>query len=157
VAACKRDETRRWIEREIEDGSHLTIIIGLSTFSDARYTAGQIVESKAQGRVGVGEGEGSVNSSVDVGRSSAAGAAQSFHAPGEQIWAVWYQQVRFHWFKKKTVDTMSLVQGPSWEVIGDTRGKEGEQDWVVEAALGEEGEEGEKGETEMNMETLLQG
>jgi len=57
--------------------------------------------------------------------------------------------------KKKTVDTMSLVQGPSWEVIGDTRGKEGEQDWVVEAALGEEGEEGEKGETEMNMETLL--
>jgi len=147
--AVRSLEARKWIERAIDQGDTIYMVVGFITLMNAL-----IVED-----VGV---TGAISSSVEVpltttlaastgiilpgvGDPAVAGHAQHgesdqvrYVASGECICAIQYRRVKTSWFNSKDLDKAKLDKTNRWITYASVRGQgeEGEDD-VVDADLDE--------------------
>lgn len=154
--ACAKQETRSWFEEAIEENdSDVYLVVGYHTVTDAQITEGTTTRRKNDAAV---ELSGSLISGtaapaavtdllslrVNSTRDTSHKQTRSFHAPGEQIYAVQYRKVEFKWLSSKSIDKTTLERNNRWKIFwsADRRGgqemePEGEDD-VLEADLTDE-------------------
>src|SRR6266567_2198648 len=92
--AVQSRETCEWIERTIDEGEDIYIVVAYQTLSNAR-----IIKLEGQRAAG---GNLVISSST-------------FIASGEQIYAVQYCKVHCGWFARNKVDEMTLAEKTWWE------------------------------------------
>lgn len=152
--ACGTAESRDWLEKAIEGGSNVYLVVGYHTLVNARFT--QHANSSTTGSVsgGVQVTVGSpgaavvdLTSAVDGTREVENRYKRSFATIGEQIYAVQYRKIRFKWFSSRSVKNSFLEPNNRWKVCFDVRGGEDEEEEdVVEAGVTESGDEDEDGD-----------
>jgi hypothetical protein len=142
---CGDPETRKWLERAIERGQDVYLVVGYHTLLNAQFS--QRNESALQGSgqaqisVGALAGEGAddalANGILDAGLSGARHESHThqrcFTAPGEQIYAVQYRKVDFKWFSSRSVDNAFLESNNRWKIFWEVRGKQNDENNVLEA------------------------
>jgi hypothetical protein len=144
VEAMGLEETRKWVERAIDQGDDIYLVVGFHTISNAR-----IVQESVQGR----EVGGQIN--LPIGLSLAtigaiaplgnivdprvAGHRQlseagyiEFVAPGEQIFALQYRKVCHRWLSSRNVDGAFLSKGSRWAAYDRCRDDEEGVDDIIE-------------------------
>jgi hypothetical protein len=157
----KKEETREWLQSEIEYGtSEVYFIVGYYTAQEAKLHVEHQQSSQAAigGRVPVGEiitaGGAALIAAVanmDVGGEVSHGSQQNqkvaVHTSDERILAFAHRKVGFRIFtRKKKVDTAKLEADNCWTLTSDNRGGRGEQDdEVVELDFGDNDEAGDEG------------
>lgn len=154
--ACAKQETRSWFEGAIEENdSDVYLVVGYHTVTDAQITEAattgrktgtgiQLSSSLLTGTAAPRPLENLSNLRVDHSQDTQHQQTRSFHAPGEQIYAVQYRKVEFKWLSSKSIDKTTLERNNRWKIFWSAgqRGKEeieldGEDD-VVEADLTDE-------------------
>lgn len=154
--ACAKKETRSWFEGAIEDNdSDVYLVIGYHTVTDAQITEEVTSGGKSDGGITLASSlitgapapapAGDLLSvRVDSTRDTRRNQTRSFHAPGEQIYAVQYRKVEFKWLSSKSIDKTTLERNNRWKIFwsadqrtGNETEFDGEDD-VVEADLTDE-------------------
>ncbi len=125
--AVQSRETCEWIERTIDEGEDIYVVVAYHTLLNARIIqlGGQ---SAAGGNLVISSSTALTASGVVVPFSNVAdpglggfrGGIEDeqgqFTAPGEQIYAVQYRKVRCRWFARNKVDEMTLAKKTWWEI-----------------------------------------
>jgi hypothetical protein len=118
----KSEDVRRWIERTIDEGEDIYVVVGYHTILNARITEqsreqklldGNLVVliSSALAASGVVVPFGHVvDPKLAVSGGHAEGLERHFVAQGEQIIAVQYRKVRFRLLSSNNVDKASLAK-----------------------------------------------
>ena len=131
--AMKIDSTRKWIEKAIDDGDDVYLIVGFHTVVDARIVHESVKSQDVGGRVGIPvdlslAAVGAIvpfgnviNPSVEGQHVNADSLQAQFLVPGEQICALQYRKVRFRWLSSKGVDSASLSKYPRWRTTDGWR------------------------------------
>lgn len=148
---CRLQTVRDWIQQEIEDGDNIFFITGYYTFRDAKvqYQSHNTSNSKAKMGLPVGEvlaggvpvpgiGE-DANLDAEAERGTGSSTDESWKAPGERIFGIWYRKVSFKWFKEKSGETTVMGRTNRWRMVSDDRADEVEAE-VVEVDLEDEDE-----------------
>jgi len=129
----KIDSTRKWIEKAIDDGDDVYLIVGFHTVVDARIVHESVKSQDVGGRVGIPvdlslAAVGAIvpfgnviNPSVEGQHVNADSLQAQFLVPGEQICALQYRKVRFRWLSSKGVDSASLSKYPRWRTTDGWR------------------------------------
>jgi hypothetical protein len=157
----KKEETREWLQSEIEYGtSEVYFIVGYYTAQDAKLHVEHQQSSQAAigAKVPVGEiitaGSSALLGAVanmDIGGEASHGLQESqniaVHTSDERILAFAHRKVGFRIFtRKKKVDTAKLEADNCWTLTSDNRGGHGEEDdEVVELIFGDNDETGDEG------------
>jgi hypothetical protein len=147
--AVKSQETREWIERTIDEGEDIYVVVAYHTLVNARIQEQLGGQSSAGGRLEVPVSTALTASGVivpfnmaDPGLSGSRGRVEDeqrqFIAPGEQIYAVQYRKVRWRWFSSNKVDEMTLATKAWWEKYDGPRNLQGEVENMVEVELEDE-------------------
>jgi len=141
------EETRKWIERTIDEGEDIFVVIGYHTILDARImeqcggqstSGGNLVMpvSAALAATGVVVPFGNL---ADPGLAGSRGRMEDeqrqFVAQGEQICAVQYRKIRHRWFASNKVDKMALAKETRWERYDRPRYLESDGEDTVEVDL----------------------
>ncbi|KAH8728778.1 hypothetical protein GQ44DRAFT_701969 [Phaeosphaeriaceae sp. PMI808] len=131
--AVKSEETRKWIERTIDEGEDIYIVVAYHTLLNTRITEQLQGQSAAGGTLAIPVSTALAASgvvvpftnAVDPGFGGSRGTMENeqrqFEAPGEQIYAVQYRKVRWTWFSSKKVDKMTLAKKAWWESYDRSR------------------------------------
>jgi len=125
------EDVRMWIERTIDEGEDIYIVVGYHTILDARITEQSGEQTDSSGKVvlpisaamaamaatGVVVPFGNI---ADPGLAGASGRTEDqqrqFVARGERIIAVQYRKLRFRWFSSKNVvDKVTLAKETQWK------------------------------------------
>ncbi|KAJ5804818.1 hypothetical protein N7474_010705 [Penicillium riverlandense] len=106
----KSEDVRKWIERTIDEGEDIYVVIGYHTVLDAR-----IAEQS--------RGQKLLDGNLAVPVSS------------EQIIAVQYRKVRFRFLSSKSVDNATLAKEARWERHDRPRYLQSDMEDMVEVAL----------------------
>ena len=144
--AVKSQETREWIERTIDEGEDIYVVVAYHTLVDARILEQLGGQSSAGGNLATPVSTALTASGVvvpfnvaDPGLSGFRGRIEDeqrqFIAPGEQIYAVQYRKVRWRWFASKKVDEMTLAKKAWWERYDGPRNLQGEPEDIIEVEL----------------------
>jgi hypothetical protein len=145
--AMALEETRIWIEDEVDIGHDIFMIAGFYTMSDARVVHQSTRERKVEGQIeapvelsiaasvgavvplGVGD---LLNPGVSAHRQKINFENGGLVAPGEQIFALQYFQVDRRWYSKDS-KSLKLSKNPSWEIANPLRGDDDES--IIEVEL----------------------
>jgi hypothetical protein len=145
--AVQLEPTRKWIERTIDEGEDVYLVVGCHTVLDAQIieqhggqstSGGKLVMpvSAALTATGVVVPMGNIN---DAGLSGSRGRMEDeqrhFKAQGEQICAVQYRKVRLRWFASSKVDNMMLGKETQWKRYDRPRYLERDGEDMIEADL----------------------
>lgn len=144
--AVQSMETRKWIERTIDEGEDIYVIVAYHTLLDARIREQSADESTAGGSVAIplstalsASGVVVPLNAMDPGFSGIRGHKENdqsqFFAPGEQICAVQYRKVHCKWFASSKVDTVTLAKKSWWETYDRLRSLEPEIEDIIEVEL----------------------
>ncbi|KAF7172190.1 hypothetical protein CNMCM5623_004430 [Aspergillus felis] len=121
------DDARKWIERTIDEGEDIYLVVGFHTILDAHIVEQSGEQSNSGGKLVVPITTALAASGVfiqpaipvDPGLSGMRGRAEDqqrhFVAQGEQIVAVQYRKVRFKFFSSKDIDKATLAKKTRWE------------------------------------------
>lgn len=125
--AVQHEETRKWIERTIDEGEEIFMVTGYHTLRNARisersgghrYSGGKAVLPVSAALIASGI-VAPISGIADPGVKASSGHAQDEHgefiAEGVQICAVQYRKVRHRWFSRKDVEKMKLARDTRWE------------------------------------------
>tara|TARA_R110002003_G_scaffold2127_2_gene24112 strand:- start:3409 stop:4152 length:744 start_codon:yes stop_codon:yes gene_type:complete len=145
----KSQETCEWIERTIDEGEDIYVVVAYNTLVNAGILEQLGGQSSAGGNLAVPVSTALTASGVvvpfsmaDPGLSGSRGRIEDeqrqFIAPGEQIYAVQYRKVRWRWFSSKKVDKMTLATKAWWEKYDGPRNLQGEPEDIIEVELEEE-------------------
>jgi hypothetical protein len=125
----KYDSTKEWIEKAIDDGEDVYMIIGYHTVQDAQISQEATKNQTTSLKASVSP---AVSTAISLGNSAdlTAGPSHSnsyavdmgFVSQGEQVCAIQYRKVRFRWFSSRKADTSSLGKNPYWKVQDTWRG-----------------------------------
>jgi hypothetical protein len=124
--AIGRAETRKWIERAAIRGSKIFMIVGICTWTDTHLVHTTVKERESLGQVTVPisfslAAAGAVlplanlvdpSLSGDLG-SSASNGARIF-APGEQVCAIKYREIRHKWLSSRVIENLQLSKIRLW-------------------------------------------
>lgn len=136
--------TRTWIERTVDRGYDIYMIVGFHTVTNARIAHKFAHERDAGGQINVPVSLtlAAVGAMAPLGNiidPSVGGNSQSddntqafFKAPGEQICAFQYRKVRHRWFSSNSIDTSRLSKSPRWSSVERGRDEEDGEDDIVE-------------------------
>lgn len=148
-----REDSRKWLQRMIvERGVKVYLVVGYRTLFNAsvaraamRERSGEaklevplpeaVCESLAAAQEIMGALKGDSSLGLSASYKSTQGEQKSYRVPGEQVYAIEYRQIKFKWFSKKNMDASMLASQSRWEVRYETRGKEADEDNVVEAEM----------------------
>ncbi|KAF4344798.1 hypothetical protein FBEOM_1242 [Fusarium beomiforme] len=157
-AATRVPATRSWIERAIDRGDLIYMIVGFHTVIDARISEECIQGQEAGGQVQVpvGLSLAAAGAIVPLGnlidpvaggnRRNLDSTKTQFMAPGEQVCALQYRQVSHKWLSRRAIDDLKLSTTPRWLSIERGRGWEEDEDEENE----DEENEDEENEDEEN-------
>ena len=145
--------TKQWLERAIERGEKVYVIIGLYTLHDVQVSGHSDKNTNIAGssRVGLTDAVAMTSAAMATGAPHAArnvadamigvsGNAtskreQSWSTTGELVFAVQYRKIQFNWYFRRQVESSFLEKGNRWQVLWDTRGDNVEQDEAEEDIL----------------------
>jgi hypothetical protein len=125
--AVKCEDTRRWIERTIDEGEDIYVVIGYHTALDARIVEKSRGQNILKGSLQVPITSVLATSGVivpvgDLPGPKLAGSGghtedqqRQYVAKGEQVVAVQYRKIRFNFFSSKSVDKAILANEARWE------------------------------------------
>jgi hypothetical protein len=141
---CKK--TQEWIERTIDEGEDIYVVVAYHTLLDARIQEQLGDQSAAGGNLTVplstalaASGVVIPYNTVDPGFSGFRGHLENeqrqFIAPGEQICAVQYRKVRWNWFASNKIDQMTLAKKAWWERYDRSRYLDTEIEDMIEVEL----------------------
>jgi len=150
--AVKSEETRKWIERTIDEGEDIYIVVAYHTLLNAQIAEQLQGQSTAGGTLAIPVSTALAASGVvvpfinaiDPGFGGSRGTMENeqrqFKAPGEQIYAVQYRKVRWTWFSSKKVDKMTLAKKAWWESYDRSRYLDTKTEDSIEVELEDETE-----------------
>jgi hypothetical protein len=145
--------TKQWLERAIERGEKVYVIIGLYTLHNVQVSGHSDKNTNIAGssRVGLTDAVAMTSAAMATGVPHAArnvadamigvsGNAtskreQSWSSTGELVFAVQYRKIQFNWYFRRQVESSFLEKGNRWQVLWDTRGDNVEQDEAEEDIL----------------------
>ncbi|KAH0557192.1 hypothetical protein GP486_005019 [Trichoglossum hirsutum] len=167
--AVRSKETQRWIERTIDEGEDIYMVVAYHTLLDARIIEQLGAQSAAGGSLAIPvstvstslTASGVVVSSVaDPGvggtRRRTEDEQRHFMAPGEQTYAVQYRKVRWSWFASNKVDKVMLAKKAWWERYDRPRYLESEAEDMIEVDLEDETAlEGDRNENAIEFEEVF--
>ncbi|KAL8635002.1 MAG: hypothetical protein Q9228_007465 [Teloschistes exilis] len=149
-SAVQLQETRKWIEKTIDEGEDIYLIVAYQTLQDARITEYIGTQSSMGGNAVIPVSTALAASGIAVPFSSLVdpelegfrGGAEDqqrrFIAPGEQVFAAQYRKVRSRWFAKNTVDKMTLEKKTIWEKYDRPRNLQSKAEDMIEVELGDD-------------------
>lgn len=161
--ATQLPAARAWIERNIDRGRDIYLIVGYHTVTDARVrqaavaqggTTGEIVLPVGMalaGAAGVGPVaipsalQDVMDPSITMEKLESDGEAQRCVFRGEQVCAVEYRKVKHRWLSGRDLNRARLDERVHcWSSVEQSRGDEGEEDDedVIEVQLGDVNVEG---------------
>lgn len=141
------EDVRKWIERTIDEGEDIYVVIGYHTVLDARIAEHSREQKLLDGNLAIPFSSALLASGVVVpfgeltdprlaGSSGQAEDSQrQFVAQGEQIIAVQYRKVRFRFFSSKSVDSATLAKETRWERYDRPRYLQSDMEDMIEVAL----------------------
>ncbi|KAJ9634229.1 hypothetical protein H2201_009034 [Coniosporium apollinis] len=126
------EPVREWINKRIETGEPIYLILGYSTLLDASVRqlaeSGNEVDAKAQVPFEAVAMTAGFTPVVDVGNPGVAASHQHgqserarFVAPGEQVCAIKYGKLKWKWYASKDLDQAS-INSTRWKFYLDHRG-----------------------------------
>ncbi|KAB8221469.1 hypothetical protein BDV33DRAFT_202468 [Aspergillus novoparasiticus] len=115
--AIQQKEVRKWMERVINEGEPIYLVVGLSA-SDVVVPLGGLVDP-----------------SVGGSRDHSERLEMQFEAPGEQVVAVQYRKAKFEFLSSRNVDTAALNKVARWKRYDRPRYLHSEADDMVEVEL----------------------
>ncbi|KAF2185926.1 hypothetical protein K469DRAFT_664948 [Zopfia rhizophila CBS 207.26] len=148
--AIQSKETQKWIERTIDEGEDIYMIVAYHTLLNARITEQLGGRSAASGNLVIPVSTALTASGVVVPFTNVADPGfggfhgrvedeqRRFIAPGEQMCAVQYRKVRWRWFASNKVDAMTLAKKAWWERYDRPRYLESETEDMIEVELEDE-------------------
>lgn len=148
--AVQSRETREWIERTIDEGEDIYVVVAYHTLVNARITEQLGGQSVVGGTLAIPVSTALTASgvvipftnAVDPGLGGFRGHIEDeqrqFIAPGEQIYAVQYRKVRWRWFARNRADEMTLAKKAWWERYGGLRNLQSEPEDMIEVELEDE-------------------
>ncbi|KAF2465629.1 uncharacterized protein BDR25DRAFT_85624 [Lindgomyces ingoldianus] len=147
--AIKAQDTRDWIDRTIDEGEEIYVVVAYHTLVNARIIEQLGGQTSAGGNLAIPVSAALTASGVvvpfNVGDPELSGFCgriedeqKQFMAPGEQIYAVQYRKVRWSWFARNKVDKMTLSKKAWWERYDLPRKLLGESDDSIEVELEDE-------------------
>jgi hypothetical protein len=148
--AVQSRETREWIERTIDEGEDIYVIVAYHTLLDARIIEQLGGQSTAGGNLAIPVSTALTAFGVVVPFSNVADPGlggfrgciedeqRQFVAPGEQIYAIQYRKVRCRWFAGNKVDEMTLAKKTWWERYDRPRYLQSEIEDMIEVELEED-------------------
>jgi hypothetical protein len=143
----KLEDVRKWVERTIDEGEDIYVVVGYHTVLDARIAEQSREQKLLDGNLAVPVSSALLASGVvvpfgelvDPRLAGSSGQAEDlqrqFVAQGEQIIAVQYRKVRFRIFSSKSVDNATLAKGARWERYDRPRYLQSDMEDMVEVAL----------------------
>lgn len=163
--AVQNTDTQRWIERSIDEGEDIYIIVAYHTLLDARIREISGDQSAAGGSLVAPLSAALTASGIcvpfntaDPGISGFYGRRESeqeqFTSLDEQVHAVQYRKVRWNWFSSKKVNEMTLAKKAWWERYDRLRNVEAEIEDLIEVDL-EDALEGDCDEFTMEYGDIL--
>ncbi|KAJ5970777.1 uncharacterized protein N7479_000695 [Penicillium vulpinum] len=143
----KLKDVRKWIERTIDEGEDIYIVVGYHTVLDARIAEQAREQKLLDGNLAIPLSSALAASGVAVPFSElpdprlagsngrAEDLQRHFVAQGEQIIAVQYRKVRFRFLSSKSVDTATLSKDARWERYDRPRYLQSDMEDMVEVEL----------------------
>jgi hypothetical protein len=145
--AVRMPATRVWIERALDRGNDIYMVVGYHTVTNARIIHESIRGKDVGGQVNVPVGLsltavsaiaplGKITDPSIGGNSHDLDSTQSrFVAPGEQICAFQYRKVQHRWLSSSSIDTSRLSKSPRWSSVERGRDEEDGQDDIIEVEM----------------------
>jgi len=146
-AACSLLATRKWLERALRKKRNVYLVSGFKTVTDAQIMqefgksiamegTAQVPNNLAASAVGVIIPTGNA---LDVGasmsRTKQSSTEISFHAPGEQVFAIQYRKIKLARFSSEDLDKACLGRGTKWRIYLTARGAEDGVNGGVDARI----------------------
>ncbi|KAI9765654.1 MAG: hypothetical protein M1840_007211 [Geoglossum simile] len=148
--AVKSQETREWIERTIDEGEAIYVVVAYHTLINARITAQLGGQSAAGGTLSVPVSTALTASGVVIPFTNAVDPGlggfhghiedeqRQFISPGEQIYAVQYRKVCWKWFSSNKVDEITLAKKAWWKTYDGVRNLKSEPEDMIKVELEDE-------------------
>ncbi|KJZ69928.1 hypothetical protein HIM_10684 [Hirsutella minnesotensis 3608] len=145
--ATRLPATRAWIERAIDRGDDVYLIVGIHTVTDASINhesaAGRGTGAHAEIPVSlsltaagvVAPLGGIVDPSVGFQRRGLDGAHIRFVAPGEHVCAIEYRKLRHEWLSSKRIEKSRLSNVRQWSSMERARDEEDGEDDIIDVGL----------------------
>jgi hypothetical protein len=140
-------ETQEWIERALDRGQKVYMVVGFHTITNAKLSQQSSVGHKADGQLQVPAGAvlgamgvavpfGDVlDSNIRVQQQVMDDKRSQFSAPGEYICAIQYRQLRHSWLSSKELDASQLSGVRHWYSVERSRDEEDGEDDIVQVDL----------------------
>lgn len=142
--AMSLEETRKWVERAIDQDDDIYLVIGFHTITNARIVQESIQGREVGGQINlpIGLSLATVGAIAPLGnivdprvaghRQLTEGGHIEFMAPGEQICALQYRKVCHRWLSSRNVDRVFLSKGSRWVTYDRCRDDEEGVDDIIE-------------------------
>jgi hypothetical protein len=136
--------TKTWIERQVDRGHDIYMIVGFHTITNARIVEEFVHGIGAGGQIhvpvslslaafGVVAPLGEIiDPSVGGNNDCVDNTQTSFRAPGEQVCAFQYRKIRHRWLSSKSADSFRLSKSPRWSSVERGRDEEDGEDDIIE-------------------------
>lgn len=163
--AMSLDATREWVERAIDRGVDIYMIVGYHALTNAHIACDNGQNTDIQGRlamsfattaVGIDSALGStLGPSLGIGSEHSRGLVSDFKVQGEHICAFQYRKIRHRFLSSSRLDTSRLSKSPRWSSVERGRGEEDGEDDVVEVeAVLVDDLDGQWGQQQVDGDTL---
>jgi hypothetical protein len=145
--AVQSEDVRKWIERILDEGEEIYVVVGYHTILDAHITEQSDEERRFGGKLevpistalaatGVVAPLGSlIDPSLANSHARTKEQQRQFVAQGEQIVAVQYRKLRFRLFSSKSIAKATLAKATRWERYDRPRYLQNDGDDMVEVEL----------------------
>jgi hypothetical protein len=143
----RSEDVRKWIERTVDEGEDIYVVVGYHTILDARIAEQSREQKLLNGSLAVPVSSVLLASGVvvpfgnlaDPRLAGSSGRAEDlqrhFVAHGEQIIAVQYRKIRFRFLSSKSVDNATLAKEARWERYDRPRYLQSDKEDTVAVAL----------------------
>ncbi|KAI0410840.1 hypothetical protein F5X98DRAFT_368529 [Xylaria grammica] len=143
----KSPTTRNWIERAINRGEDLFMIVGFYTVIDANISIESITSNGINGAVQAPVGlslaavgvvlplETPLDSGIEIQQEEMDSGATQYVVPGEQVCAVQYRKLCHKWLSSKRVDNARLSRVHYWHCTERSRDEEDGVEDIIEVEL----------------------
>jgi hypothetical protein len=145
--ATRIQATRTWIERALDRGQDIYMIVGFHTVSNATISQESATGSSAGGQISVPTSlslsaagvvaplDDIIDPGVAVYHQGVDGTKSQFVARGEQICAFEYRKLSHRWLSSKDIDKSRLSKECHWSAIERARDAEDGEDDIIEVKL----------------------
>ncbi|KAL2136725.1 hypothetical protein VTI74DRAFT_1766 [Chaetomium olivicolor] len=145
--ATRLQATRAWLERAIDRGHDIYMIVGFHTITNANIRQESVVGKSAGSQINVPASLSlaaagvvallgdAVDPNVAVHQQCLDGAQSQFVVHGEQVCALEYRKICHSWLSSKHIDKSRLSKVRQWPSIDRARDEEDGVDDIIEVEL----------------------